>query len=95
MRKFLETKGPADAEQNIFGQVAFGMTQAEYVAMRAPKPTLLCTATRDSISIEGAWNTFREAKRFYVRFGYPERIDLVETDESHGFHLQLRGPTCP
>jgi len=90
MRKLLEKNGPQDAEQNIFGQVAFGMTHAEYVMMRAPKPTLLCTATRDSFNIVGAWDTYREAKRFYARFGNPERIDLVETDEPHGFHLQLR-----
>lgn len=90
MQSLLETKGPQDAEQNIFGQVAFGMTHSEYAMMRAPKPTLFCTATEDSFRIEGAWDSFRENKRFYARFGYPERMDLVETDEGHGFHLQLR-----
>lgn len=90
MRSLLETKGPQDAEQNIFGQVAFGMTHSEYAMMRAPKPTLFCTATHDSFRIEGAWDSFRENKRFYARFGFPERMDLVETDAGHGFHLQLR-----
>lgn len=89
-RSLLPKNGPQDAEQNIFGQVAFGMTQAEYVMMRAPKPTLLCTATKDMFNIQGSWEVFRESKRFYARFGYPERVDLVETDEGHGFHLQLR-----
>lgn len=89
-RTLLPTKGPQDAEQNIFGQVAFGMTQAEYVMMRAPKPTLICTATKDMFNIQGSWELYRDAKRFYARFGYPERVDLVETDEGHGFHLQLR-----
>jgi len=89
-RSLLPKNGPQDAEQNIYGQIAFGMTQAEYVMMRAPKPTLLCTATRDMFNINGSWEVFRESKRFYARFGYPERVELVETDEGHGFHLQLR-----
>jgi cephalosporin-C deacetylase-like acetyl esterase len=90
MRSLLHVNGPQDAEQNIFGQVAFGMTHAEYLMMRAPKPTLMCVATRDSFRIDGAWQTFREAKRFFARLDHPERVDLVETDEPHGFHLQLR-----
>ncbi|MEO6741750.1 MAG: acetylxylan esterase [Chthoniobacteraceae bacterium] len=90
MRSLLNHNGPQDAEQNIFGQVLHGMTHAEFVMMHAPKPTLMCTATRDAFRIDGAWDTFRESKRFFARFGHPERVELVETDEVHGFHLQLR-----
>jgi cephalosporin-C deacetylase-like acetyl esterase len=89
-RRLLEKAGPQDAEQNIFNQIGFGMTMSDYVLMRAPKPTLICTATRDMFDIRGSWDTYREAKRFYARFGLPERVDLVETDEGHGFHTQLR-----
>lgn len=90
MRSLMNVNGPQDAEQNIFGQIAHGMTHAEFVMMHAPKPTLMCVATRDSFRIDGAWQTFRESKRFFARLDHPERIDLVETDETHGFHLQLR-----
>ena len=90
MRSLMNVNGPQDAEQNIFGQIAHGMTHAEYVMMHAPKPTLMCVATRDSFRIDGVWQTFREGKRFFARLDHPERIDLVETDETHGFHLQLR-----
>lgn len=90
MRSLMNVNGPQDAEQNIFGQIAHGMTHAEYVMMHAPKPTLMCVATRDAFRIDGAWQTFREGKRFFARLDHPERIDLVETDETHGFHLQLR-----
>jgi dienelactone hydrolase len=89
-RTLLPKNGPQDAEQNIFGQIAFGLTQAEYVMLRAPRPTLICTATKDMFNIHGSWELYRDAKRFYARFGFPERVDLVETDEGHGFHLQLR-----
>lgn len=79
-----------DAEQNVFGQIALGIEHADFIHMRAPRPTLLLCATRDFVDIRGGWEMFREAKRIYTRFGYPERIDLVEADEKHGFTQPLR-----
>ena len=89
-RRLLDTIGPQDAEQNIFGQVAFGMGHAQYAIMRAPRPTLMCTGTQDYFDIGGSWDTFRRAKRIYGRLGYAERMDLIETDAQHGFSTQLR-----
>lgn len=88
--RLIRTNGPQDAEQNIFGQLALGMDHADYCMMRAPAPTLLLTATRDYFNIEDAWMSFRMAKRLYGRLGYPERMDLAETDAPHGFSIQLR-----
>lgn len=88
--RLLKTNGPQDAEQNIFGQLAWGMDHADYCMMRAPQPTLLLTATRDYFNIEDAWASFRMAKRLYGRLGYPERMELAETDQEHGFTKQLR-----
>jgi len=90
MARLLETAGPQDAEQNIHGQIGFGMDHADFLHMRAPQPTLMCTATRDFFDVGGAWDTFREAKRLYGRLGFPERVDLVEADEKHGFSVRLR-----
>ena len=39
LERLFATIGPQDAEQNITGQVAAGMEHADYVTMRAPKPT--------------------------------------------------------
>ena len=89
-RRLSETIGPQDAEQNIHGQIAFGMDHADYIHMRAPKPTLMCTATHDFFDIDGAWNCFRQAKRFYTRLGFAERVDLIETNAKHGFSPELR-----
>ena len=94
LRRLVETIGPQDAEQNIHGQIAFGMDHADYVLMRAPKPTLLGTATRDFFDIRGSWDTFRQAKRFYTRLGFPERVDLIEADQQHGFSSALRVATA-
>lgn len=89
-RSLLSTIGPQDAEQNIHGQIAFGMDHADYVLMRSPQPTLIMAATRDYFDIKGAWNLFRDGKRFYTRQGFPERIDMVEPDTEHGFPMEMR-----
>ncbi|MCX8036376.1 MAG: acetylxylan esterase [Candidatus Sumerlaeia bacterium] len=89
-RRLIDTIGPQDAEQNIFAQIALGLDHPDYVLMRAPRPTLMCVATRDYFDIGGAWDSFREGKRWFTRMGYPERIELVETDMPHGFSPLLR-----
>jgi cephalosporin-C deacetylase-like acetyl esterase len=89
-RRLMETLGPADAEQNIHGQIAHGMGHTDYVLMRAPKPTLICAATEDFMDISGSWFNFRQSKRFYTRLGYAERVDLIEADAKHGFSTHLR-----
>ena len=90
-RRLIETKGAQDAEQNIFGQIAFGMDEPDYVMMRAPKPTLICAGTRDvTFDIDGTWDNFRQSKSFYSRLGYAERVELHEADLPHGMYLQQR-----
>ncbi len=92
-KRLLATIGPQDAEQNIFGQLAFGMDHADYIMMRAPKPTLICAATSDFFDISGTWDTYRYAKRLYGRMGYAERVDLIEHDGEHNYHKPLREAT--
>ena len=89
-RRLLETIGPQDAEQTIHAQIAYGMDHAEYVLMRAPKPTLMMTATDDYFDIDGAWHSFRQAKRWYTRLGFAERADMFEVDSGHGFPMEMR-----
>jgi len=90
--RLLSTIGPQDAEQNIYGQIAFGMDHADYIMMRAPKPTIICAATGDFFDIRGVWDSFRYAKRLYTRMGFAERIDLLENDASHNYNkLQRQG----
>jgi cephalosporin-C deacetylase-like acetyl esterase len=90
--RLLDTIGPQDAEQNIHGQLAFGMDHADYLMMRAPTPILICAATRDFFDIKGTWASFRYAKRLYSRMGFAERIDLLENDAKHNYNpLQRQG----
>lgn len=87
-RKLVETIGPQDAEQNIFGQIAFGLDHPDYIILRGPKPTLISSTTQDFFAIDGSWDTFRQAKRVYGILGAPERVDLVEIEGSHGVQPQ-------
>lgn len=90
LERLFATIGPQDAEQNIPGQVAFGMEQTDYVTMRGPKPTLICTGTQDFFDIQGSWTTFREAKQVYAILGHAERVDLIEYNDKHGFSQPRR-----
>jgi dienelactone hydrolase/pimeloyl-ACP methyl ester carboxylesterase len=90
LERLIATIGPQDAEQNITGQIAFGMDHADYLEMRAPRPTLMCVATQDFFDINGAWATFREASLFYSKVGHGERIALFEFNDKHGFSRPRR-----
>jgi cephalosporin-C deacetylase-like acetyl esterase len=85
LEKLFATIGPQDAEQNIPGQVAFGMEHADYITMRAPRPTLLLAASRDFFPIDGTWTSYREAKLLYGMLGRGEAVDLFEYDTGHGY----------
>ena len=90
--RLLDTIGPQDAEQNIYGQIAFGMDHADYLMMQAPMPILICAATKDFFDITGVWNSFRYAKRLYTRMEFPERINLLENDAGHNYNrIQRQG----
>ena len=84
--RLLDTIGPQDAEQNIFGQLDFGMDHADYLMMQAPMPILICAATEDFFDITGVWNSFRYAKRLYTRMEFAERIGLMENDAGHNYN---------
>ncbi len=85
MERLFATIGPQDAEQNITGQVAFGLEHADYLGLRAPRPTLILCSTRDFFDQQGTWASFREAKQVYGRLGHPERVEIIEADEPHGY----------
>ena len=85
-----EKPGPGDPEQNLFAQIREGLDHPDFAIIRAPRPTLILAATEDFVPIEGTWLAFRQAKRVYTKLGFPERIDLVEAPEKHGYSVRLR-----
>ena len=81
---------PQDAEQVIHAQLDFGMDHADYCIMRAPLPTLIESATKDFFPIDDTWKAFRKAKRIYDRFGYAEKMEIIEHDAPHGWNRNQR-----
>jgi len=77
--------GPGDSEQNLFAQIRDGFDHADFLITRAPKPTLILAARRDNVPIEGARETYQQAKRIYGILGQPNQVELLDADVEHGF----------
>jgi dienelactone hydrolase len=80
----------SDPEQDIFGFVGEGIDHAGLLALRAPRPTLLGVARFDFFPLEGAKETFAEAKRLYEVAGAGDRVAIAEAAARHGLSLPLR-----
>ncbi len=81
--KLYRSRGPQDAEQNLYHGIAKGLDLADFIELRAPKPTLLIGTTRDIFSIQGFRDTYEEAKRAYAAFGQADKLQKVEDDTTH------------
>ena len=88
--RLLATIGPQDAEQNISGMIAAGLDHGDFLLARSPKPTMMTVATRDFFDIDGAWSTYREAKKLFGAYNLGERVELFEFDDTHGFSMPRR-----
>ena len=84
--KLLRSRGPQDAEQNLMYALKKGFDLSDLIEVRAPKPTLMVTTTRDIFSIQGARDVFKEAQNAYIAFGEPGNLSMVEDDDGHTYH---------
>ena len=84
-RWLLKTIGPQDAEQNFPHWLRNGLDFPDFLHAFAPKPYLVLSAIRDFFAIDGARDTFSEAKRVYSAIGAGEKLDMVEADDGHGY----------
>lgn len=83
MEYVLKSIGPQDAEQNLFHMFSEGIDHADLLEVRAPRPCLMITTTRDFFSIQGARETFKEVKQYYAALGTGEHMHMVEDDSVH------------
>jgi dienelactone hydrolase len=81
--KLLRSRGPQDAEQNLMYALEKGFDMSDLIAVRAPKPTLMMTTTRDIFSIQGARDVFKEAQKAFSALGEPDHLMMVEDDDDH------------
>jgi hypothetical protein len=82
--------GPQDAEQNFPGFLKQELDLADLLEVRAPKPALIISTTRDFFSIQGAKDTYHEVRETYKILGYPDLIAMSEDDAEHETTLKNR-----
>ena len=85
-----KSEGPQDSEQNLFGLIYNGLDHPDFIELRAPKPTLIMSTTRDFFSIQGARETFQEAGKAYTVLGAEGNLQMTEDDYGHGFTRKNR-----
>jgi len=81
--RLFQTVGPQDAEQNFFHGILRGIDHPDLLLVRAPKPALMITTTRDMFSIQGAMETENEVGRIYRAYGKEENFGRAEDDAAH------------
>ncbi len=79
----LKSEAPQDSEQNLVGMIKNGLDHADFLEIRAPKPTLIMATTRDFFSIQGTRDAFQEAKKAFEAMGKSENLQLTEDDDIH------------
>lgn len=75
--------GPQCAEQNLYGMIGAGLDHADFIEVRAPKPTMIIGTTRDFFSMQGTRESYEEAKIMYEALGAGELLTLVVDDTVH------------
>jgi hypothetical protein len=81
--RLFQTMGNQDAEQNLFNEICRGLDLADLIEVRAPKPELMITTTRDIFNIQGAIETEKEASVIYKAYAKPECFGRAEDDTIH------------
>lgn len=84
-RWLMETHGEQGAETYIYHGLLHGITFADLLEARAPKPTLMIKTTRDYLPIQAAREAYSEIMKAYKAFGKEEYLELIEDDAEHQF----------
>ena len=90
LREVCRHAGPHDAEQNVFGQLAFGLNHAGYVLMGGNAVRLHC-CHNDFFPFYGARETFRTVRATAAACGLVEdRYGLTDVPGPHGWKESTR-----
>ena len=84
LRHLCESMGPQDAEQNIFGQLAFGLNHTGYVLLPDTKVAVTCRF-RDMFSIYGTLDLFRTVQTLAAKVGTADHYALNSAPGPHGW----------
>lgn len=90
LREFLGTRYSHCPCSHVNGLATFA-DMGDVVALNAPRPTLLITASRDpSFTPKGAYNAAEEARGAFEVLGAPEALRVHEVDAKHGYDREMR-----
>lgn len=90
VERLFNTIGPQDCEQHFPDQGALGLEHADFVTMRAPRPTLILAAERDFFDIGGTRTAYAESADLFRVLGKPEQVGLFTFNDEHGFSRPRR-----
>jgi Acetyl xylan esterase (AXE1) len=82
--------GPQCAEQNLYQMIEKGLDHQDFIEARAPKPTMMITTSRDFFSIQGARESYAEAKKMYKTLNAESALLMVEDDTVHKSTIKNR-----
>jgi PelA/Pel-15E family pectate lyase len=83
--------GVQDAEQTIPHFVEEGLDFGDWVELAAPRPYAIVSTAADMFPLEGARQTYEEARRLYAIFGAEDRLQWITGPGGHG----NLGPVAP
>lgn len=86
MRDLCRFVGPQDGEQNIFGQLRFGLNHLAMTVLRAPTPELICYTSTDFNEASAAENTCDVAREVYAALGAPTALVPSRSRGMHGWY---------
>ena len=90
-KRLLETKAASDAEPTLYHSFKMGIGVEDLIELRAPKPTMLVFVSRDEyLSLQGARETYAEAKKAFTALGAADNLILLEDDSKHWLTPKIR-----
>ena len=89
IRAVVDAIGPQDAEQNVFGQLAFGLNHAALVLMSSAAVRMQFSG-EDMFPIDGSRETAAVVRRTADRLGIGERFDWTVVAGPHGWKESSR-----
>ncbi|HOW41040.1 MAG TPA: acetylxylan esterase, partial [Bacteroidales bacterium] len=90
-KRLLETKAASDAEPTLYHSFKMGIGVEDLIELRAPKPTMLVFVSRDEyLSLQGARETYSEAKKAFTALGAADNLILLEDDSKHWLTPKIR-----
>lgn len=82
-KQIYKSIGPQCAEQNLYQMIFEGLDHADFIEARAPKPTMIISTSRDFFSIQGAMDSYEEARKMYKALDAEDNFVMSVDDTVH------------